>query len=71
MYNFLFSFIFSITHSGFNQNTVTTIVDIVFITQSITFFNQFLFKIDHGHFGHQVTYWSVVGWSVVGWSVVR
>ena len=45
---------------------MTTNVDIVFITQPITFFNQNLFKIHYGYFGHQVTYCSVVGWSVVG-----
>ena len=66
LYNFLFIFIFSITHSDFNQKIMTTNVDIVFITQPITFFNQNLFKIYYGYFGHQVTYWSVVGWSVAG-----
>ena len=74
--NFTFNdFIFSIKHSGFNQKTITHILDIVFTTQSHIFFIRNSFKLFYEISGPQICYWSMVGWSVVGalgwWSVCR
>ena len=60
LYNFTFIFIFSITHSGFNQKIITHILYIVFITRPHSY----------GNSGPQISYWSVVGWSVGRWSVL-
>ena len=67
-------FIFSITHSGFNQKIITHILDTVFITRSpiflseihLKFVMQFLVLI------FLIGRWSVgrCTWSVVGWTVV-
>ena len=70
LYNFtLFFFVFSVTHSGFNQKIITHILEIVFITRPRIFFITNSFKISYGIYGPQISFWSVVGWSV-GWLLV-
>ena len=59
--NFTFNdFIFSITHSGFNQKIITHILDIVFITRSHIFLSEILLKC-YKISGPHISYWSMVG----------
>ena len=66
-------FVFSITHSGFNQKIITPILDIVFITRSriflseihlklaMDFWSSYFLLVDGQFIGSRCT-WSMVGW---------
>ena len=66
-------FVFSITHSGFNQEIITPILDIVFITRSriflseihlklaMDFWSPYFLLVDGQFVGSRCT-WSMVGW---------
>ena len=65
--NFTFNdFIFSITHSGFNQKIITHILDIVFITRSHIFLSEIHLKFVMGFlvFIFLIGLWSVGRWTV-------
>ena len=65
--NFTFNdFIFSITHSGFNQTIITHILDIVFITGSHIFLSEIHLKfvMEFLVFIFLIGRWSVGQWSV-------
>ena len=69
MYNFTFIFIFSLTHSGFNQKILTHILDIVFITRSHISLSEIHLKFVMGILVLRflIGRWSVGRWSVGQW----
>ena len=74
LYNFtlFFIFVFSVTHSGFNEKIITHILDIVFITRLRIFLSEIDLKLvmEFMVLKFLIGQWSV-GWLVVGgrWSV--